>query len=83
VTLLNHTKSSCNNDNDDNAMCASVWFNSLVDCFNIKTCGMWKGNVTSSMQIVIENVCSLGFWDIRGGISLRRMILWRLWCNVL
>ena len=45
-------------------MCASVWFDFLVDCLNIKTCGIWMGNVASNMQVLIENIRSIGLEDI-------------------
>ena len=31
-------------------------------------------------EIEIENICFLGFQDIREGVTLRRVILWRLGC---
>ena len=37
----------CNNDNHDNVMCGNVWFESLVDYFNVKTCDIWEENVTT------------------------------------
>ena len=32
-----------------------------------------------------ENICSIGFWDVRGGVTLRRLMLRSLeciWCSL-
>jgi hypothetical protein len=44
--------------------------NSLVVNFNVKTCDVYgSGNVTPRSEISIENICSLGSQDIRGGVT--------------
>ena len=53
---------------------------SLVVYFNVKIHDMWEGNVTIRCQISTENICSLGFRDVREGVALRRFILWSLEC---
>ena len=79
----------CNNDNkynDDN-------FNVIINVracnlkslvyFNVKTHNIWEGNVTIRNEISIENICSLGFWDLREGMILRRLILLSLECTTI
>ena len=53
----------------------------MVYC-NIKTYDIWEGNVTTRTEISFENIRSRGFWDIREGVALRRLILHGLECNV-
>ena len=43
----------------------SVGLNSLVDYFNVKIHDIWEGNVTTWREIQIEQIHSLGLWDIR------------------
>ena len=40
---------------------------------------IWEGNVTNRNKILIENICFLGFPDIRG-VTLRRLIQESLEC---
>ena len=62
-----------NNDNDDNVMHASMWFEfCLVDYFNVKTHDMWEGNVITWREISTEHICSLGFGDTIEWVKLRR-----------
>jgi hypothetical protein len=49
--------------------------------WNVKTHDLWEGNVTTMSEIKTENICSLGFQDIREGVTLRRSLWWRLECN--
>jgi hypothetical protein len=44
---------------------------SLVDYFNVKTCDVWEVNVTTRREILIEKICSLGFKDIREGLTIK------------
>ena len=55
--------------------------NSLVVYFNVKTHDTWEGNVTIRNEIQIKNIRSLGFWDLREGMTLRRLILLSLECT--
>ena len=55
--------------------------NSLMVCFNVKTCVIYgSGNVITRSEIFIQNIRSLGFRDIREGVTLRRLILGSLEC---
>ena len=47
--------------------------NSLEDYFNIRALDIWEENVTTRQEILTEHVCSLGFWDVREGVTLRRL----------
>ena len=52
-----------------------------MDYFNAEIHDIWEGNMTTRREIKTKNNCSLEFWDIREGVTLRRMILGRLGCN--
>ena len=56
-----------NNNNDDNVMRVSVWFEFFDGLFNVKSRDVWEGNMTTRWEIQIEHICSLGFQDIREG----------------
>jgi hypothetical protein len=59
-------------------MCA---LNSLIVCFNVKPRDVYgSGNVITRSEISIQNIRSLGLWDIREGVTLRRLILRSLEC---
>ena len=45
--------------------------------FIVKSHDIWEGNVTIWSEIQTKHNRSLGFWDIREGVTLRRLILWR------
>ena len=64
----------CNIDNNDNMMCASMWFEFLVGYFNVKTCDIWEVNMTTRREIWTKHIHSLGFGDVREEVTL-----WRLW----
>ena len=49
-------------------------------CFKVETCDAWEVAVTLRGEIQTKNTCSLGFWDIREGVTLRRLILHILEC---
>ena len=40
-----------------------------------------RGNVTTKSEIGTANICSIGFRDIREGVTLRRLMLWSLMCT--
>ena len=70
----------CNNDscyNDDTMMHVSVWFEFFGGLFWCQ----YPWNVKSRCEIQIENICSLWFLNIRGGVTLRRLILHSLECT--
>jgi hypothetical protein len=48
--------------------------------FSVKTYNIWDGDMTIRSGIQIENICSLGFWDMREGVILRRLISWIVEC---
>ena len=52
--------------------------NSLVVCFDVKTCDITGGDVTTRSEIETKNICFLGFQDMREGVTSRRLILWSL-----
>ena len=54
--------------------------NALVNYFNVKTCDMWEGDVTTRRDIWTKHICSLGFWDMREEATLQKVTLRRLWC---
>ena len=54
--------------------------NSLVVNFNVKPHDVWEGDMTTRSEI--ENIHSLGFRDIRAGVTLRRLTLRGLELNV-
>ena len=78
-----HRCSDDSNYNDENVTRASVWFDYLVVYFNVETCDMWEINVTMRSETKIKNIRSLGFQDIREGVTLRRLVLQSLECNSL
>ena len=54
VILRINSKLLLNNDNsysDDNLMCASVLFDSMLNDFNVTTHDIWEGNVTTRRHI--------------------------------
>lgn len=53
------------------------WWFSLM----CKTRDVWMGNVITRSKIWIENICFLGFGDIREGVTLRKLVLQTLGCN--
>ena len=44
----------------------------------LKPHDVWEEHVIIRSEVETENVCFLGFQDIREGVTLRRLILWRL-----
>ena len=54
----------------------------MVVYFNVKLCDIWEGNMITRSKIQTENIRSLGFWDIREGIILRRLVLRTLECII-
>jgi hypothetical protein len=74
-----------------------MWFG-FFGKFNVKThdicvilpyiviiaipCCHSEKNVTTKREIQIENICFLAFQNIREGVTLRRVILWRLECTL-
>jgi hypothetical protein len=51
----------------------------VVDYFNANTCVVWEGNVTTRKEISAEkHLLPVDIRDIREGMTLRRVILWRL-----
>ena len=54
-------------------MCKHVALNFLVVNFIVKTHDIWEGDMTTRSEI--ENIHSLGFWDIRAGVTSRRLTL--------
>ena len=56
-------------------------FLTSTNSFDVKTRDMWKENMITRSEIQTENTCSLGFWDIRKGVKLRRLILRSLKCT--
>ena len=38
--------------------------------------------MTTRKEVSIENIRCLEFWDLGEGVTLRRVILWRLGCNL-
>ena len=53
---------------------------SMVVCINDKIRDTRERNVTIRSEISTTNIHSLGFWDIREGVILWRLILWSLGC---
>ena len=53
---------------------------SLVDYFNAKTHNIWEGNVTTRRETESEHIGSLGFGNIKEGVTLQRVILWKSRC---
>ena len=54
MILRINSKLLLNNDNsynDDNLMCASVLFDSMLNDFNVTTHDIWEGNVTTRRHI--------------------------------
>lgn len=45
--------------------------NYLMDYFNVKICAIWEGIATTRREILIEHMCSLGFQDMREGMTLQ------------
>ena len=58
----------CNNDNDDNMLCANVWFEFFGELFKCQSPWYMRGKC---------EISSLGFRDIREVVTLRR-----LGCNI-
>ena len=54
---------------------------SWVVCINNKLCDTWEGNVTTKSEIWTMNIRSLGFRDVRGCVTLWRLILQSLGCT--
>ena len=54
--------------------------NCLVVHFSVKMYDIWEGNMTIRSEIQIENIHSLELWNIREGVTLRRLILRSLEC---
>ena len=54
--------------------------NTLVVYFNVETHVYERRNVTIRSEIETMNIRSLGFRDVREGVTLRRLILWSLRC---
>jgi hypothetical protein len=52
----------------------------MVDYFIVKTHDIWEGNVITRSEIEIENLCCLGFQEIREGMTLKRLELQSLEC---
>ena len=48
---------------------------SLVVYFNVKMCDIWEGKQITRSKNYIEIIRSLRLWDIREGVTLRRLIL--------
>ena len=48
--------------------------NSLVVYFNVKTHDVWEGDMPTRSEIQTKKIYSLRFWDIREGVTLRRLI---------
>ena len=61
---------------------ASVCLNSLmVVHFNVKTRDIYGNrNVTTRSEFSLENIRFLGYWDIKEGVTLRTLIVWRIEC---
>ena len=57
----------CNNDNKDNGMHASVWFEFFDGLLNVKAHDIWEGNVTTRREMWTEHIRSLEFRDVREG----------------
>ena len=71
----------CNNDNTDNVMRASVWFEFFGGVFYCQNKHIWEGNMTTRSEIQTENIRSVGFQDdMREGATLRRSISQSLEC---
>ena len=52
--------------------------NSLVVYSNVKTHDIGEGSMITWSEIQTENICSFRVWDIREGVSFRRLVLWSL-----
>ena len=48
---------------------------SSVVYFNVKMCDIWEGKKITRSKNYIEIIRSLRLWDIREGVTLRRLIL--------
>jgi hypothetical protein len=53
---------------------------SMVVCRNGKTHVIWEGNMTTGSEIIIDNICFLGFQDIKEGMMFRTLISRGLGC---
>ena len=85
VSLWNTKSGYCNydnNHNDDNVMRTSLWLNSMVVYFNVRK-PMIYGRETwqQRSEFWTENICSLGFQDIRARVIIRRLITLSLKCS--
>ena len=49
--------------------------NFVVVYFDVKTHGIWEGDVITRSEFQNKNIHFLGFWDIRGEVTLRGLIL--------
>jgi hypothetical protein len=49
--------------------------NFSVVYYNVKTYDIWERNMTVRSEVYTENMDSLGFGDLREGVTLRRLIL--------
>ena len=64
------------------ALCVLVCgLNPLVVYLNVETHDIWERNMTTRGEIQAENFRSLKMWDIREGVTLRRLILRSLGCS--
>jgi hypothetical protein len=54
----------------------------LVVSLNVKTHDIWEVNVTRRSEVSTENICSLGFHDIRREVTLKKLILRSLKCKL-
>ena len=68
-----------NNCNDNNVMCASVWF-ALFGVYS-RNYDIWEGNMTIRSEVQTKNIRSLGFQGERG-VTLRGLIQRSLQCIV-
>ena len=58
-----------------------VWVDFFGICINDKICDTRERNVPIKSEIWTTNIRSLGFWDIREWVTLRKLILWSLGCT--
>ena len=47
----------------------------LLVYFNVQTHDIWERNMSIRREMQIEHIRSLGFQDIREGVTLRRVML--------
>lgn len=61
-------------------MRANMWFEFLVDYFDVKICDIWEINMTMRRENLIKHIRSLCVRVIRWGVTSMRVTLRRLRC---